>query len=50
VVFWKVNGPDEGEDDGTGGGGDGGGAAGEDGADGRRPRVFARGYSVFNAA
>ncbi len=50
VVFWKVNGPDEGEDGGTGGGGDGGGAAGEDGADGRRPRVFARGYSVFNAA
>ncbi len=51
VVFWKVNGPDEGEDGGgTDGGGDGGGAAGEDGADGRRPRVFARGYSVFNAA
>ena len=49
VVFWKINGPDEGEDGGTGGGGDGG-AAGEDGADGRRPRVFARGYSVFNAA
>jgi len=50
VVFWKVNGPDEGEDGGTGGGGDAGGAAGEDGADGRRPRVFARGDSVFNAA
>jgi hypothetical protein len=51
VVFWKINGPDEGEDGGsTGGGGDGGGAAGEDGADGCRPRVFARGYSVFNAA
>ena len=49
VVFWKINGPDEGEDGGTGGGGDGG-AAGEDGADGCRPRVFARGYSVFNAA
>ena len=50
VVFWKINGPDEGEDGGTGDGGDGGGAAGEDGADGRRPRVLARGYSVFNAA
>ena len=49
VVFWKVNGPDEAEDGGTGGG-NGGGAAGEDGADGRRPRMFARGYSVFNAA
>ena len=49
VVFWKINGPDEGEDGGTGGG-DGGGAAGEDGADGRRPRMFARGYSVFNVA
>ena len=48
VVFWKVNGPDE--DGGTGNGGDVGGTAGEDGADGRRPRVFARGYSVFNAA
>jgi len=35
VVFWKINGPDEGED---GGGADG------------RPRMFARGYSVFNAA
>ena len=46
----KVNGPDEGEDGGTGGGGDCGGTAGEDGTDGRRPRVFARGYSVFNAA
>ncbi len=50
VVFWRVNGPDEGEDGGTGGGGDAGGAAGEDGTDGRRPRVFARGYSVFNVA
>ncbi len=48
VVFWKVNRPDESEDDGTGSGD--GGAAGEDGADGRRPRVFARGYSVFNTA
>jgi len=47
VVFWKVNGPDEGEDGGTGGGGD---TTREDGADGRRPRMFARGYSVFNAA
>jgi len=50
VVFWKVNGPDEGEDGSTGAGCEGGGAAGEDGADGRQPRVFARGYSVFNAA
>ena len=50
VVFWKINGPDEGEDGGTGGSGDSGGAAGEDGEDGRRSRVFARGYSVFNAA
>ena len=49
VVFWKVNGPDEGEDGGgTGAGGDG--AAGEGSEDGRRPRMFARGYSVFNAA
>ncbi len=47
VVFWKINSPDEGEDGGSTGGG---GAAGEDGAGGRRPRVFARGYSVFNAA
>lgn len=50
VVFWKASGPDEGEDGGTGGGGDGGGAAGESSEDGRRPRVFARGCSVFNAA
>ena len=45
VVFWKVNGPDEGED-----GGSSDGAAGEGSEDGRRPRMFARGYSVFNAA
>ena len=45
VVFWKINGPDEGED-----GGNSGGAAGEGSEDGRRPRMFARGYSVFNAA
>jgi len=50
VVFWKINGPDEGEAGGTGNGGDAGGTAGEDGADGRRPWVSARGYSVFNAA
>jgi len=40
VVFWKINGPDEGED----------GDNGRDGEDGRQSRVFARGYSVFNAA
>ncbi len=40
VLFWKINGPDEGEDGGSTGGG----------GDGCRPRVFARGYSVFNAA
>ncbi len=40
VVFWKVNGPDEGED----------GDNGQDGANGHRPRVLARGYSVLNAA
>ncbi len=51
VVFWKINGPDEGGGTGVGsGGGEGGGAAGEGGVDGRRPRVFARCYSVFNAA
>ena len=38
VVFWKISDKDEQED-------------AEDGAeDGRRSRVFARGYSVFNAA
>ena len=38
VVFWKISDTDEQED-------------AEDGAeDGRRSRVFARGYSVFNAA
>ncbi len=51
VVFWKINGPDEGGGTGVGSeGGEGGGAAGEGGVDGRRPRVFARCYSVFNAA
>ncbi len=49
VVFWKINGPDEGEDGGTGGR-NGGSAAGESGEEGRQSRVFARGYSVFNAA
>ena len=49
VVFWKINGSDEGEDGGDTGGSDGG-AAGKDSADARRPRVFARGYLVFNAA
>ena len=38
VVFWKISDKEEQDD------------AGEGEEDGRRPRVFARGYSVFNAA
>ena len=37
VVFWKISDKDEAED-------------ADEGEDGRRSRVFARGYSVFNAA
>jgi len=40
VVFWKISDTDEQED----------GDNGRDGEDGRQPRVFARGYAVFNAA
>jgi len=48
-VFWKINGPDEGEGSGSIGGRDAGGA-GESSEDDRLSRVLARGYSVFNAA
>ncbi len=40
VVFWKISDKDEQEE----------GDNGQDGEDGCRSRVFARGYSVFNAA
>jgi len=42
VVFWKISDKDEPDE--------GGDSAGSDGEDERRSRVFARGYSVFNAA
>lgn len=49
VVFWKINGQDEGEDGDSTGGGDAGGS-GENSEDDCRSRVLARGYNVFNAA